>query len=390
MYNTVMSYGARFKPGTEDYHMPPFYGGDSAPVWECPTKNGKPNLAWHDHVMAEMDNTINNAGIESCIYAKVDIRGRKATEFVNKISTRNVPKKIGQCRLAYVCKTDGQVMNDISISTRSEDNLYIIGLGGWGKWEMDLLESLREELGYTPAQVQLTNVSHDIELIHVMGPKSNEILTKVLGPQVTDMEFMHFGQPTVDGMKFEVQRMSYSGLPGFELHIPAEYAETIYKRLMDDPFSRAASLKPHGACAVQGLRTEMWYRGSADVKNIGHYSEVMIDKFIYKKKSFHGMDPAYKPKKQVVMLDVDTPKGWEWGLHTGKYKVFKNGEEVGTTLSSAYGGRSRKVHAFAFLDAPVVGDGEKFSIKCHGQEFPATQMAEPVVPFTGKDPPTKS
>jgi glycine cleavage system aminomethyltransferase T len=281
-------------------------------------------------------------------------------------------------------------MNDISISTRSEDNLYIIGLGGWGKWEMDLLESLREELGYTPAQVQLTNVSHDIELIHVMGPKSNEILTKVLGPQVTDMEFMHFGQPTVDGMKFEVQRMSYSGLPGFELHIPAEYAETIYKRLMDDPFSRAASLKPHGACAVQGLRTEMWYRGSADVKNIGHYSEVMIDKFIYKKKSFHGMDPAYKPKKQVVMLDVDTPKGWEWGLHTGKYKVFKNGEEVGTTLSSAYGGRSRKVHAFSFLDAHVVGDGEKFTIKCHGQEFPATQMVEPVVPFTGKDPPTKS
>jgi glycine cleavage system aminomethyltransferase T len=204
------------------------------------------------------------------------------------------------------------------------------------------------------------------------------------------MEFMHFGQPTVDGMKFEVQRMSYSGLPGFELHIPAEYAETIYKRLMDDDFSRTAGLKPHGACAVQGLRTEMWYRGSADVKNIGHYSEVMIDKFIYKKKSFHGMNPAYKPKKQVVMLDVDTPKGWEWGLHTGKYKVFKNGEEVGTTLSSAYGGRSRKVHAFAFLDAPVVGDGEKFSIKCHGQEFPATQMVEPVVPFTGKDPPKKS
>jgi aminomethyltransferase len=241
-------------------------------------------------------------------------------------------------------------------------------------------------LGYTPAQVQITNVSHDLELIHVMGPKANEILTKVLGPQVTAMEFMHFGQPEVDGMKMEVQRMSYSGLPGFELHMPAEYAETIYKRLMDDPFSRAAGLAPHGACAVQGLRTEMWYRGSADVKNIGHYSEVMIDKFIYKKKSFHGMDSSEaKLNKEVVMLDVDTPKGWEWGLHTGKYKIFKNGEEVGTTLSSAYGGRSRKVHAFSFIDASAVGDGEKFSIKCHGQEFPATQMVEPVVPFTGKD-----
>jgi glycine cleavage system aminomethyltransferase T len=385
MYNTVLEYGARFKPGTDDYHMPPYYGGDSAPAWECPTKVAKPNLAWHDHVMAEMDNTIKNAGIESCIYAKVDIRGRKAKEFVNKISTRNVPGKIGQCRLAYVCKANGQVMNDISISTRADDNLYIIGLGGWGKWEMDLLESLREELGYTPAQVQITNVSHDLELVHVMGPKSKEILERVLGPQVTSMEFMHFGKPTVDNMTFEVQRMSYSGLPGFELHIPAEHADTIYRRLMDDPFSREAGLKPHGACAVQGLRTEMWYRGSADVKNIGHYSEVMIDRFIYKKKTFHGQDPSYAPKKQVVMLNVHTPKGWEWGLHTGKYKIYKNGEECGITLSSAYGGRSRLVHAFSFIDADKVGANEKFTIKCHDQEFPATQMEKEVVPFTGKD-----
>lgn len=385
MKETVLKYGGCYRPGVEDAHMPPFYGGDKAPAWEDPTKVGKPNLAWAEHVMGEMENTMANAGIESCVYAKVDVKGRKAKEFLNRISTRNVPGKIGQCRLAYVCNKDGKVMNDVSLSTRTENDIYVIGLGGWGKWEMDLLEGLREELGYTPANVQLTNVSHDLEIIHVMGPKSKKILETALGPQVTSMEFMHFGQPVVDGMAFEVQRMSYSGLPGFELHVPVEYAPTIYSRIMDHPFSQEAGIKPHGLCAVQGLRTEMWYRGSADVKAIGHYSEVMIEKFIYSKKSFHGIDPSYKPKKLVVMLDVDTGKGWEWALHNGKYKIFKNGSEVGGTLSSAYGGRSKKVHAFAFIDAASCGNGEKFTIQAHGQEFPAVQMAEPVVPFTGKD-----
>jgi glycine cleavage system aminomethyltransferase T len=390
MYDTVCKYGARFKPGAEDYHMPPFYGGDSAPAWEDPTKTAKPNLAWADHVMGEMENTIKNAGIESCIYAKVDVKGRKATEFMNRISTRNVPRTSsskdvhGQCRLAYVCKTDGQVMNDVSISTRADNDLYIIGLGGWGKWEMDLLESLRVELGYTAAQVQLTNVSHDLELIHVMGPKAVEIMEQVMTPDIVKIPFMHHGRVEVEGRPFEVQRMSYSGLPGFELHIPIEHSKFFYERLMDHPFSKAANLKPHGACAVQGLRSEMWYRGSADVKNIGHYSEVMIDKFIYKKKTFHGMDSKGKGK-QVVMLDVNTPKGWEWGLHLGKYKVFADGKEVGTTLSSAYGGRSKKVHAFANLDAGVVGPGKSFTIQCHGQEFPATQLEKEYVAFTGKD-----
>jgi len=385
MRATVEKHGGRYKPGDENAHMPPFYGGDSAPAWEDPTKVGKPNLAWADHVMAEMDNTVKNAGIESCVYAKVDIKGRKATEFMNKISTRNVPKKIGQCRLSYVCNKDGKVMNDVSVSVRAENDLYVIGLGGWGKWEMDLLEGLRDELGYTPANVQITNVSHDLEIIHVMGPKSKAILEKTLGPQVTSMEFMHFGKPTVDDMTFEVQRMSYSGLPGFELHVPVEYAPTIYARIMDHPFSKEQGLKPHGLCAVQGLRTEMWYRGSSDVKAIGHYSEVWIDKFIYKKKTFHGMTPDYKPQKFVVMLEVDTGKGWEWALHNGKYKVFSNGTEVGTTLSSAYGARSRRVHAFAFLDTASTGDGAKFTIQAHGQEFPATQLVEPYVAFSGKD-----
>merc|ERR1740138_689582 len=250
---------------------------------------------------------------------------------------------------------------------------------------MDLLESLRVELGYSAAQVQLTNVSHDLELIHVMGPKAVEIMEQVMTPDIVKIPFMHHGRVEVEGRPFEVQRMSYSGLPGFELHIPIEHAKFFYERLMDHPVSKAAGLKPHGAAAVQGLRSEMWYRGSADVKNIGHYSEVMIDRFIYKKKTFHGQDSSYVPKKQVVMLNVHTPKGWEWGLHTGKYKIYKNGEECGITLSSAYGGRSRLVHAFSWIDADKVGANEKFTIKCHDQEFPATQMEKEVVPFTGKD-----
>lgn len=267
---------------------------------------------------------------------------------MNKISTRNVPRssssvdKHGQCRLAYVCNSSGQVMNDISISVRAENDIYIIGLGGWGKWEMDLLESLRDELGYTTAQVVITNVSHDTELIHIMGPKSVEIVEQVLSEDIVKIPFMHHARVKVDNMPFEVQRMSYSGLPGFELHVPLEHVQTMYERIMDHPVSKACSLRPHGACAVQGLRTEMWYRGSADVKNIGHYSEVMIDKFIYKKKNFHGINPDYKPKKMVVMLDVDTGKGWEWAMHTGKYSVCANGKEVGKTLSSAYGGRSKR------------------------------------------------
>lgn len=216
-----------------------------------------------------------------------------------------------------------------------------------------------------------------------MGPKVIEILGKVLNKDVVEVPFMHFAPVTVDGIPMEVYRMSYSGLPGFELHVPVEHAPTLYNRIVDDPVSRQAGLKPHGLQAVQGLRSEMWFRGSADVKNVGHYAEIMIDKFVLKGKDFHGRNPDYVPKKEVVMLDVETGKGWEWALHGGKYPVFQNGKQVGVTLSSAYGGRSRRTHAFVNLDGVGLG-ASPFTIQAHGQEFPAKELAEPLVPFSGK------
>lgn len=43
------------------------------------------------------------------------------------------------------------------------------------------------------------------------------------------------------------------------------------------------------------------------------------------------------------------------------------------------------MHAFAFIDAGEAGDGKSFTIQCHGQEFPAKQLSDPHVAFSGKD-----
>jgi len=293
---------------------------------------------------------------------------------------------LGVSRLGYVCAKDGELMNEYSISTRGENDLYYVGQGGWAEYELGLLDGHREELGYSKEDVVLSNRSYDTEIIHTCGAKIHAILSQVLGPEAVDMKFLHFKKVTVKGIEMEIFRMSYAGLLGYEMHVPAKDAPTVYEMIAEHPASVKGSLKPHGAYAVQGLRLERFFRGSAETKKLGHYSETGIDRFVTADRTFLGYSPEYVPKKAFAMLTVDTPPGYEWSLFFAqKSPIFRNGVQVGETRTGAFGGFSKKTHAGALMYDTVSRDG--LTIKALDQEFEATIIDEPLMPFTANKAP---
>jgi len=388
LYKTMVARGAYFKPEMPETDMqyPAYYDPNGTnPKWD-PTQ--KTHHEWHELVKGEMDNTVANAGIVQDVYSKISITGPKSKEFLSKILTCAVPGKVGNAKLGYVCRADGQLMNECTIANRGENDYYYCGQLGWGQYEMDLLLPLRESLGYSADEVVINNYSHHYELLHVPGPKAKQIVTEVMGADAADLDLFKFKKLTIDGIEMEIFRMSFTGMPGWEFHVPAEHAGTVWDKICDHPFSVESGLKPYGLLAVAGLRIEQHYRVSADVKNVSHYSEMSIDRFVSPKKreksGFHGCDNSVVPKKELCYLAVDTLPGYEWTLtFSPGSPVFLNGQQVGATTSSAWAGRSKTTHAVAMLDQRDLGDG--LSIKVEGQEFPARVLREPLVPWTGDD-----
>jgi len=373
-------YGANWFPAVPDYHWMPYYGGKSAPKWEAPKDN--PTPAWVDHVNGEANNALNNCGIDLPVFGVIDVTGPKAFEFLDRICTKKCSRKVGDLRLGYTMNKEGIMWNDVSVATRGENDVYFIGLAGFGKYEMDQLEECMSEFGYTSNDVNLVNRSYSQQLFHVFGPKAPKILTEVLGQEVTDTPFFKFRKMTVKGIPIEAFHMSYAGLPGWELHCDREHAPALYDMLLSHPLSKAEGFKPCGVMGIQSFRTEMWFRGTPDVKGAAHYREGMIDHAIGKKGGFWGEDNSYVKKKQVVMMAVDVPRDYEWSLFGAQYPVFYKGEKVGHTLHSAYGARSKKTHAFAVIDVGVEGAGKAFTIQAHNEEMRAYQLVEPLVPST--------
>jgi glycine cleavage system aminomethyltransferase T len=217
LYETLLQRGAHFKPEmpTTDMQYPTYFDPAGTVKWD-PKQTS--HHEWHDLVMAEMANTAANAGIIHDVYSKIFITGPKAKEFLTRIATCVIAKNVGDVRMGYVLRRDGQLMNEATIGTRGENDYYYCGQLGHGAYEMNLLPPLREELGYTAEEVVIENASQHYELIHVAGPKCKEILAEVMGQEVVDVPVFKFKNLTIDGIPMEVFRMSFTGMVGYEFH----------------------------------------------------------------------------------------------------------------------------------------------------------------------------
>merc|ERR1712100_784682 len=142
-----------------------------------------------------------------------------------------------------------------------------------------------------------------------MGTQSAKDPCRGAGARSCDVPHFKFRKMTVKGIPLEAYHMSYAALPGWELHTTKEHAAQLYDMLLSHPLSKAEGFKPCGVMGIQSLRTEMWFRGTPDVKGACHYQGGMIERAIGKNHSFWGQAaPGFEHKEQVVMLVVDTPK----------------------------------------------------------------------------------
>jgi aminomethyltransferase len=90
----------------------------------------------------------------------------------------------------------------------------------------------------------------DRALIALQGPKAESVLAKLCA-DVTSMRFMDTGPRTVAGVDCFVSRSGYTGEDGFEISVPAEHAEALTMRLLND-----GDVLPIGLGARDSLRLE--------------------------------------------------------------------------------------------------------------------------------------
>ena len=274
-----------------------------------------PGEDMHAAVARECRAVRSSVGIfDATTLGKIDIQGKDAAEFLNRIYTNAWSKLgIGKCRYGLMLREDGMVFDDGVTTRLGEHHFHMTTTTGGAPIVLAWLESwLQTE--WPDLQVYLTSVTDQWSVLALQGPKAREVLAAVLTEgDVSPDNFPHLSMihAEIHDIPVRIFRISFTGEAGYEVNIPASYGETVLERLVDagKPFG----MTPYGTEAMHVLRAEKGYIiVSQETDGTVTPADLGMDWAVSKQKDFLGKRSLARPdmqkpdRKQLVgLLPVD-------------------------------------------------------------------------------------
>ena len=199
-----------------------------------------------------------NVGLlDASTLGKIEVVGPDAAEFLNRIYTNAWLKLApGRCRYGLMLKEDGFVFDDGVVARIAEDRFHVTTTTGGAPRVMAHMEDyLQTE--FTDLDVYLTSITEQWAVIAIQGPKAKETIAPLVDDiDLSDEAFPHMAvrEGRVGGVDSRVFRVSFTGEPGYEINVPADYGADLWAKLMES--GREHGVTPYGTEAMHVLRAE--------------------------------------------------------------------------------------------------------------------------------------
>ena len=218
---------------------------------------------WFDAVGREHKATRERVALfDQTSFAKFLLTGRDAEKALSWIAANDVARPPGHLVYTQMLNARGGVECDLTVARLSRDEYYIVTGTGFATHDFDwIARSIPEGL-----DARLIDVTSSYAVLSVMGPKSRDLLQSLIEHDLSNAAFP-FGrvqQITVAAAPVLALRVTYVGELGWELHIPVEFAASLYESLMEA--GQRHGIANAGYRAIDSLRLEKGYRAwGADI-----------------------------------------------------------------------------------------------------------------------------
>jgi len=289
---------------------------------------------------------------------ELEVSGEDAYEFLQNLLTNDIDARPGKAVYSPMCYPDGGTVDDLIVyKLKENDYLLVVNASNTEKDYQWLLENKK-------GRVNIANRSAEFAQLALQGPKSAEILQKLVSEKLSDIRFYNFvNEVEIDNIKVMLSRTGYTGEDGFELYFRPADAGKLWNVLLDA--GRDFGLAPAGLGARDTLRLEaaMPLYGQELSPEI---SPVMagLQRFVKPEKGeFTGRESLIEQlegnlNKKLVgfeMIDRAVPR-------TG-YEIYSNGTKAGYVTSGGYFPTLKKNMGLALLDTEYTGEGREIGIK---------------------------
>ena len=309
---------------------------------------------WFERLRVEHEAFRERVGIiDMTSFGKIEVAGPGALPLLERVADNRIDRPVGSVVYTQFLNDRGGIEADVTVTRLADSRFRVVTGAGTIDSDLGWLRlNLREEDG----AVELRDVSEELAVIGLWGPRARDVLAGVTGDDVSGeaLPFRTARTIQIGGAEVLAQRITYVGELGFELYVAPDWAVQVWDRLLAS--GEPHGIEPGGYRVLDSLRLEKGYRYFGTDLTAGDtpYEAGLGFCVALEKGEFNGRralaEAGERPARRLRTLLVG---GDEYVPVYGGEAVRADGEVVGRLRSAGYGFTVARTIGLAYLPTEV-------------------------------------
>ncbi len=318
--------------------------------------------------------TIWDVSVERCL----EISGPDGFRFAQLLTPRDLSAcAVGQAKYVLICDRDGGIIND-PVLTRMDENTFWFALAS-----SDALLFARGLRNAYP-DLDVTIEEADVAPLQIQGPKSKDLMVKLLGEQILDLKYYYWTDAKIAGVPVVVTRTGWTSEIGYEVYTTdTSRGNEVYDALMEA--GKDLGVKPTGPSDIRRIEGAIFNWG-ADMTYQENAFELGLERLV--DLDTVGEDAcisiaAYKRIKAAGVSKKITGVTFDGApfpaLNNVKWPASIDGTTVGKVTSAIHSPRLGKNIGYCWLPTEHANEAQRVTVETEWGTRTATVTAMPFV-----------
>jgi aminomethyltransferase len=303
------------------------------------------------------------------------IKGPQALDLIQRVTSNDASKLVNN-QAQYSClpnKTGGIVDDVLVYKIKDEDYMMVVNASNIEKdWNWISTNNING--------AELKNISDELCLFAVQGPKATGILQKLTKADLSSVKYYHFIMGEFAGIPdVIISNTGYTGAGGFEIYVRNANAEKVWNAIFDA--GRDEGIKPIGLGARDTLRLEMGFcLYGNDIDDTTSPLEAGLGWITKFTKPFTNSDFLKKQKEEGVKRKLVGFKMVDKGIPRHDYEIKDAfGKPIGKVTSGTMSPVLGTGVGLGYVAAEYTNPGSEIFIDVRGRNLKAQVSKLPLI-----------
>ena len=358
------------------------------PYYEATQKYGPQGFTVYNHMYfpirfdsfeQEFDTLLNavtlwDVAVERCL----EISGPDGLRFAQLLTPRDLSAcAVGHAKYVLICDSDGGIIND-PVLTRMDETTFWFALAS-----SDALLFARGLKNAYP-DLDVTIREADVAPLQVQGPRSKDLMVKLLGEGILDLRYYFWRHAEIAGVPVVITRTGWTSEVGYEVYTTdTSRGNEVYEAIMDA--GEEFGIRPTGPSDIRRIEGAIFNWG-ADMTYENDPIEMGLDRLVdwdtVSDDACISMAALKRIRdagvaRRIVGVEIDGDPFP--ALNYVKWPVSAGGEVVGQVTSAIYSPRLEKNIGFAWVPTEIAGHDTELDVDSEWGERRAVIVPMPFV-----------